>query len=142
MEIFCSASHMVDNWTSHAESSRLSHNFQQLTQGPPYRGSHSHSSCSHRWPCSAFPEKTSSGIVGKLPLSITIFNVEPVRHSGATVPGTNPFAVTHTSNIQQTPSQFCGARPKYYDQGTGKLHPFCGKTCASKSAATVVCDVR
>jgi len=38
--------------------------------------------------------------------------------------------------------QFCGVRPRYHDKGIGKLHPFCGKTCASKSAqeATAVCE--
>jgi len=38
--------------------------------------------------------------------------------------------------------QVCGVRPQYYDTGTGKLHPFCGKGCASKApkVATAVCD--
>jgi len=38
--------------------------------------------------------------------------------------------------------EVCGVKPQYNDKKTGKLHPYCGKTCASavSKVATAVCD--
>ncbi|KAF9648834.1 ADP-ribosylation [Thelephora ganbajun] len=52
------------------------------------------------------------------------------------------FKVKTTSIPQVQMCQACGVKPRYYEKTTGKLHPFCGKTCASKvpKMVTVVCD--
>lgn len=50
--------------------------------------------------------------------------------------------VKNSSTTQSQMCESCEVRPRYYDQAIGKLHPFCGKTCASKGAKTTaaVCD--
>lgn len=39
----------------------------------------------------------------------------------------------NSSSAKTHMCQTCGLRPKYYDKGIGKLHPFCGKRCAGEA---------